>query len=48
MTIGILLVTHGQFGHSLMQNAADVLNRELTAAEADDFASYATHHWATP
>lgn len=34
MTIGILLVTHGQFGHSLMQNAADVLNRELTQVAA--------------
>jgi PTS system ascorbate-specific IIA component len=29
MTIGILLVTHGQYGHSLLQNAADVLNRQL-------------------
>jgi PTS system mannose-specific IIA component len=27
--IGILLITHGQFGHSLVQNAHDVLNREL-------------------
>lgn len=29
MTIGILILSHGEFGQSLVQNAQDVLNRQL-------------------
>jgi PTS system ascorbate-specific IIA component len=32
--IGILIVSHGSFGHSLLQNASDVLNRQLPQVAA--------------